>query len=211
MRGKRRAFQSSFAWLIRSRDDETKFQNPDNDPANPARPTGLNAQSVALLVTQLPKPSARGGPSISYSAPIFTGASILGDLGSAAWNISHRDADGKVRNWGSGLYVSSTSTNALAVMRHSPAVAHYCPKGSTKLPGFSRAGAVTVAVVCPDVTSPGQWWTVFERADRLTYLVLATSDSTRAETVATGRAVFGALTAISARVNIGLGLFKPSA
>jgi len=181
------------------------------DPAHPAQPNGLNAQSVATLVAQLPKPSAGAGPSISYTAPIFTGACILGDLGSAAWNISHRDADGRLRTWGSGLYVSSTPTNALAVMRHSPAVAHYCPKGSTPLPGFNRAGTVTIAVVCPDVHSPRAWWTVFERADRLTYLVIATSDSSRAETVATGTAVFRALTQMTPRINIKLAVFKPGA
>ena len=158
---------------------------------------------------RLPAPVASNGPSISFSQAIFMGPSMLGDLGSSAWNITHRDADGRLRTWGSGLYFSSTSSNALAVLRHSPAVSHYCPGGGTPLAGFAKTGTVTVAVVCQDAHSPGAWWTVFERADRLTYLVLATSDSSRAETVETGRAVFGALTAISARVNIGLGLFKP--
>jgi hypothetical protein len=162
------------------------------------------------VVNQLPKPTVRTGPSIGFSQAIFMGPSILGDLGSSAWNITHQDADGKLRTWGSGLYLSSTSSNALAVLRHSPAVPHYCPRGGTPLTGFTKAGTVTVAVVCQDAHSPGVWWTVFERADRLTYLVLATSDSSRDETVATGRAVFGALTAMSARVNIGLGPLKPS-
>jgi len=136
------------------------------------------------------------------------GPSILGDLGSVAWNITHRDADGKMHTWGSALYVSSTSSNALAVLRHSPAVPHYCPHGGAPLAGFNKADTVTIAVVCQDTHSPDVWWTVVQRADRLTYLVLATSDSSRAETVATGRAVFGALTTITARVNIGLALFK---
>ena len=183
-----------------------------NNPAAALRPKGLNAQTVRTLVAALPKPSVRpGGPSLTFSAPVYIGASILGDMGSASWNISHRDADGALRTWGSALYVSSTTTNALAVLRHSPAVAHYCPRGSTPLPGFHHTGTVTVAVVCPDVHSPGAWWTVFERADRTTYLVVATSDSSRAETVATGSAAFRALTATVPRLNIQLALFKPTA
>jgi hypothetical protein len=105
--------------------------------------------------------------------------------------------------------MSSTSSNALAALRHSPAVPHYCPKGSTPLAGFNQAGAVTVAVVCADPTSKGAWWTVFERADHFTYLVLATSDSSKTETVATGGAAFKALTAMSSRVNLGVALAKP--
>lgn len=177
---------------------------------HPARlgPTRLDAHSAASVVANLPKPTVRSGPSLSFSPAIFMGPSILGDLGSSSWNITHRDADGKSRTWGSSLYVSSTSSNALAVLRHSPVVPHYCPKGGTPLAGFKKAATVTVALVCQD--SNGVWWSVFQRADRLSYLVLATSDSTRAETVATGRAAFNALTAMVSRVNIGLGVFKPS-
>jgi hypothetical protein len=174
----------------------------------PQGPRKRDAQSARGLVAQLPKPSAPSSSGISFSPAIFMGPSILGDLGSTAWNITHRDADGQLRNWGSGLYLSSTSKNALAVLRHSPAVPHYCPSGGTPLAGFKKAGTVTVAVVCRDAHSPGAWWTVVQRADRLTYLVIATSDSSQAETVATGRAVFGALTAMAARVNIGLALLK---
>ena len=179
-------------------------------PVHPAPlgPRKRDAQSARGLVTQLPKPSAPAASGVSFSPAIFMGPSILGDLGSTAWNITHRDADGRLRTWGSALYLSSTSSNALAVLRHSPAVPHYCPSGSTPLDGFKKTGTVTVAVVCRDAHSPGTWWTVVLRADRRAYLVIATSDSSQPETVATGRAVFAGLTPMVDRVNIGLALLK---
>jgi hypothetical protein len=138
------------------------------------------------------------------------GPSNLGDLGSAAWNITHRDAAGSLHTWGSGLYVSSRTSNPLAVLRHSPAVPYYCPKGRTSLAGFDRPGTVTVAVVCRDPHVSGKWWTVFQRVDRLTYLVVATDASSRAEAVVNGRSVFTSLTTLSQRVNLRFGVLRPA-
>ena len=107
----------------------------------------LDATSTRGVVAKLPKPSARAGAGVSFSPAIFMGPSILGDLGSASWNITHRDADGKMRNWGSTLYLSSTSSNALAHLWPVPRAA-YCPAGTTPLAGFKKVGTVTVAVVC---------------------------------------------------------------
>src|SRR3954452_17686493 len=59
----------------------------------PLGPRKLEVQAARSVVTQLPKPVAPNGASITFSPAIFMGPSMYGDLGSSAWNITHRDAD----------------------------------------------------------------------------------------------------------------------
>ena len=184
-----------------------------SSPAATASPSPaavtLSAQSVNTILAALPAPATSAG--LTYSPVITQGTSALGDLGSGAWNISHRDARGDLQTWGSTLYVFPSATGAKAASLSSPAPAHFCPAARQALPGFATPGAVTVAVVCESKGGPATWWTVIDQADRLTYLVLATSGSSRADAVAIGRSAFTSLSALGRRVNVELAGAKPDA
>jgi hypothetical protein len=62
---------------------------------------GPDVGSVATVLRSLPRPkAARQGLALTYRAAILTGSSNLGDLGSAARNVSHGGPVGQVSNWG---------------------------------------------------------------------------------------------------------------
>jgi hypothetical protein len=180
--------------------------SPTGSPASaaPSGPPALDPGTAARILKALPAPVSTTD---FFAAPLFTGSSSLGDLGSASWNIHQR---GSARLWAAKLYIYRTAVDASRALQHSPAAAAICASRATAVSGFGSAGATTVAVSCKGKGSPSLAWAIVGQTVGKIHAVLATNAATSSSAVAAARPVLRALTPVIARAQLAVKDLKAS-
>jgi hypothetical protein len=180
--------------------------SPTGSPASaaPSGPPALDVGTAARILNALPAPASTTDV---FTAPLLTGSSSLGDLGSASWNIHQR---GSARIWAAKLYIYRTALDASRALQHSPAAAAICASRATTIPGFRSPGATTVAVSCTGKGSPALAWAIVGQTVGKVHTVLATNAATTSNAIAAARPVLQALTPVIAHAQLAVKDLKPS-